>query len=178
MKVTFNKKWSLFKHKWLNRSHSPIGESIEGIGSLESIIFGATTMWACHSSTLITKILIASALHTHTTYTLLHPKFTSRTLLKFCPSGKSYKRLIFWAHAPKLLVLWACHILVEIAPAFQTIPFAAIPAIEVRDLRIELKHQVAIGCGTPWGISSIFLNILVHHEVLIFFLKFWRHEIK
>lgn len=74
-------------------------------------------MGTCDSPAFITKLLTASALHTHTAYTLLHPKTTPGTLFESGSPGKSHKGLIFRIHAYVFTVFLTGHICMELASA-------------------------------------------------------------
>jgi hypothetical protein len=79
-----------------------------------------------------------------------NPKFALRTLFEFLPLSKFQELLILLAHRGVYFVLLACHLLVPLHPAIQTILFFALQTFEAFGVSyLEEEHVGTVGSGAP-----------------------------
>lgn len=133
-------------------------------------------MWTGHSSAIVTELLVTPAFHCGTTLIPLHPKSAFWALLESRPFREVNKRSILRIQSIVIPVLSACHSIMELASALQTILLPTISAVILSDICISFKQSLAARSRTPRSIHTILLYVLIHHIILVLPMQIAIHE--
>lgn len=133
-------------------------------------------MWTGHPSAIVTELLLTTAFHRRTALVPLHPKSAFWALLESRPFREVNERSILRIQIIVIPVLSACHSIMELASALQTIPLPTISAVILSDIRISFKQSLAARGRTPRSIHAIPLYVLIHHIILVLPIQIAIHE--
>lgn len=115
----------------------------------------------------ITELVLAPTSHVVAPFILLHPEFTTGTLLVLSPPHKLYELLVILIEHSVDVELFASNPSVEEHFAFQAIYLVAERAGELTLSFIKAEHVLAPGGWTPGHILMVDIDIVLEGQLLI-----------